>query len=470
MSLLRQIAGNTAIQVAGKTASTVLGIVTIGLMTRHLGRAGYGQFTTAMTFLQFFGILADFGLTLTLTRLISQAGADERRVTANVFTLRLAVAAAFFGAAPLVALLFPYSGAVRLAIAVGAFSFLAMTLSSLLVAVFQRHLTMRLATIAEVTGRTLLLLLIWWTAATGRGLLAMMAALVAANLVQFLLNFAFARRFVRFGLAFDWPVWKDILIQSWPIGISIAFNLVYLKSDVIILSLFRPDAEVGLYGAAYKVLDVVTVVPTIFMGLVLPILTARWTAGDRPDFARKLGRAFDFMCLLAVPLAVGAWVVGRDLMILVAGNDFAPSGDLLAILMLAGSAVFWSALYGHAVVALGRQRLMIWGYAADAVISLLLYFLLIPRFGAVAAAWVTVFSEVFIAIVTGIAVTRWSSTRPGLAMLGKSLLAAGGMALVLWPLAAWPVAARILIGATVYVIMMYALGGIDRQTLTKLKA
>ena len=69
MSVARAIASNTAIQVAGKFAGNVLGILTIAIMTRALGRDGYGAFTTAISFLQFFGILVDFGLTLTMVRM-----------------------------------------------------------------------------------------------------------------------------------------------------------------------------------------------------------------------------------------------------------------------------------------------------------------------------------------------------------------------------------------------------------------
>ncbi len=99
MSLTRAIAGNTVVQVAGKFIGTLLGILTVAVMTRLLGLAGYGEFTTAISFLQFFGILVDFGLTLTMIRMISDAKAEETRVASNIFTLRLVSGIVFFGAA-----------------------------------------------------------------------------------------------------------------------------------------------------------------------------------------------------------------------------------------------------------------------------------------------------------------------------------------------------------------------------------
>lgn len=467
MSTARAIAGNTVIQVAGRAVSTVLGVATIAIMTRHLGREGYGAFTTAMTFLQFFGILADFGLTLTLSKLLAEPDADRGRVASNVFTLRLTLAAALFGLAPLLAFAFPYPNAIRVAIAIGTLSFFQMTLSNVLTGLFLQQLAMRFVTLSEIAGRGLLLVLAFLAARAGAGVAAFMWSLVAANAVQFALSWIFARRLVPLALTFDRTVWRRVIRESWPIAVSIAFNLVYLKSDVILLSLYRAQGEVGLYGAAYKVLDVITVIPTAFMGLVMPVLTAVWVSENRPDFARKLSRSFDFLTITALPLVAGAAVVGRDLMALVAGRDFADAGGMLAVLMVAGGMVFWSTLFGTTVVALGLQRRMVWAYAIDAGISFALYFWAIPRWGAYGAAGVTVFSETFMAVATGWAVVA-KTGRPPLQNSAKALLASIAMAGLVWLLPGWPVLLRIALGAAAYAALIVLSGAVDKTLLRRL--
>jgi O-antigen/teichoic acid export membrane protein len=465
MSVARAVASNTIVQVAGKLGGTVLGLVTVGIMTRHLGREGYGAFTTAVSFLQFFGIMVDFGLTLTMVAMISEKDADERAIASNVFTLRLVSGVLFFGIAPIVGFALPYPVDVKAAIALGSLSFLCMTLSQVLIGVFQKRLATHHAAVAEVAGRAVLLAGAAWAAASGSGLLAFIAALVAGNVIQLALTVIFARRHVPLRLSFDLPVWREIVRRSWPIGLSIAFNLVYLKGDIVILSLFRSQAEVGLYGAAYKVLDVITVVPMIFMGLVMPLLAASWSAGDRNEFNRKLGRAFDAMSLLALPLAIGTLPVAADLMRLVAGAEFAASGPLLAVLMLAAASVFWGALFGHAVVAVGMQRKMIWAYALDAAVSIALYVTLIPRFGAIAAAWVTVFSELFIAALTAGAVIGAGGRAPRLGVFGKALAASGVMAALVFVMGPLPVLLRIAAGAAVYAGLLFALGAVTPDVI-----
>ncbi len=469
MSLTRSIAGSTVIQVAGKFIGTLLGILTVAVMTRHLGRAGYGQFTTAVSFLQFFGILVDFGLSLTLIRMISEKDADEPRIASNIFTLRLVSAAVFFGASALLALLFPYPAIIKAGIAIASLSFLCISLSQVMVGVYQKHLAVGTAALAEVVGRTALLVGVYVAFGLGRGLLAALAILVVSNAIQLGLLVAGARRFVRLRLSFDGGLWKEIVRQSWPIGVSIAFNLVYLKGDVIVLSLVRTQSEVGLYGASYKILDVITVVPTIFMGLVMPVLAASWSSGQRSEFVRRLGRAFDFVSLLALPLMVGTFAVAADLMAFIAGPDFAAAGQYLRILMLAGGMVFWSALFGHTVVAMGLQRRMIWGYAADAVLSLALYLIFIPRYGAAAAAWVTFFSETFMAIATAAVVLIAVRALPPARTFWRAAAASLGMLAVLYLLGPAHVLIRVAAGMVSYAAFLYLFGGVTKETLATLR-
>ncbi|MDD5251545.1 MAG: flippase [Patescibacteria group bacterium] len=465
MSLARAVASNTAIQISGKVIGTILGILTVAVMTRHLGLTAYGEFTTATTFLQFFGILVDFGLTLTLIRLLAEPGADEQRVVSNVFTLRLASAAAFYGLAVAVGWLFPYSMQIKLGITLASFSYFGMTLSQTLVGVFQKKLAVARATIAEVAGRLVLFLGVVAVAKLGGGLLPIISLLIAGNAAQLTLNWIFVRRLVPVRLVYDRAYWLHVLRESWPVGVTVALNLVYLKSDVIILSLTRSQAEVGLYGAAYKVLDVITVVPSVFMGIVMPVLAAAWLAGDRAAFDRRLGRAFDFMIMLAVPLLVGTVPVATDLMTLVAGRDFAAAGPSLVILMGAGAAVFMSALFGYTVLAVGLQRRMIWGFATDAVLSLALYVWLIPRFGIMGAAAVTLFSEAFIAVVNVWVLRKHAHVRVSLRLAVKTLPAAALMYVCLIAVPSWPVLLRIALGAAVYFAALAAMRGVTREMI-----
>lgn len=479
MSLGAKVAKNTIIQVAGKLVGTVLGLVTIAIMTRHLGTAGYGDFTTAMSFLQVFGTIVDFGLTLTMLTMLSKYSGDEAgrqahedKISSNIVTLRVISGVLFMALAPIVAMAFPYSGAVKMSILIGTMSFLAITITQVMSSIFQRHLRGVVSAAIEVLGRAALLgMMLWVVARTPEGFVdgsqALIAAVIAvtlSNAVQVALSFAFARGLVRLRPAFDLSLWREVFRESWPVGISIVFNLIYLKGDVIIMSLFRSSAEIGLYGAAYKVLDVLTVIPIIFMSMLTPHLTTSWVGQDRETFGRRLQLAFDALSMMAIPLVAGTLVVGTPLMVFISDAEYAKSGYYLAILMFGAAAVFWGALFGYTIVAMGLQKKMIWMYAICAVISLGLYFGFVPAYGAVAAAGVTVFSEMFIAVVAGLVVQWRSGTWVRWGIFGRAVVASAAMYGVLRAIpASVPVLVTIALGGLVYATVLWLIGGLRKE-------
>ena len=124
MRLSTKVAYNTIIQIISKIISTALGLVAIALITRYLGRVGFGQYTTIIAFLSFFGIVADLGLTLITAQMISQPGVDQDRILSNLLGLRLVTAIGFLGLAPLVILFFPYEPIIKIGVIVTTASFL----------------------------------------------------------------------------------------------------------------------------------------------------------------------------------------------------------------------------------------------------------------------------------------------------------------------------------------------------------
>jgi O-antigen/teichoic acid export membrane protein len=467
-SLTRQVAHNMIYQIAGKTLSTILGLVALGMMTRYLGQDGYGGYTTIIAFLQFFGILVDFGLTLTTVQMISEPNADMNKITSNIFTLRFFSAVVFLGLAPLVVLIFPYSATLKIGVALTTFSFLFIALNQVLIGLFQKNLRMEKAAIAENIGRVVLVAGIAAVIYLKAGLLAVMLAVILGSFANFLVNFLFSLKYVKIRFKFDFPLWREIFHRSWPIGLSIAFNLIYLKADVISLSIFKSQAAVGLYGASYRVLDVLTTLPMMFAGLVLPILTSSWSEKNLERFERLIKKSFDFLMMIVVPIIFGAWVLGERIMSAVAGSDFSLSGTILKILILAAGAIFAGTLFGHVIVAIKKQKQMIWGYAMVALLSLAGYVIFIPIYSYWAAAWVTVFSEGSIALLTFF--VAWKNTRivPSGKVFLKAVLASILMCAAIYFLISLNLIILIILGAAVYAVALYLLGGYNKETLIEI--
>lgn len=466
MTLSSQVARNTIIQIIGKTISTVIGLFALGIMARYLGQAGFGQYTTILTFLSFFGIIADFGLTLVTSQMISRPEANEELLLNNLFSLRLISAIIFICLGPLIVFFFPYEGAVKIGVLIASLSFFFTALNQILVGFFQKNLTMLAVSAAEVISRLALLGGIILTSFLNLGLFGILIATVISAAISFIIHFWHAKRFIKIKWQIDVQVWKEIIKKSWPLGVTIFLNLIYLRADIFILSLLKSQNEVGIYGATYKIIDVLTTLPFMFAGLILPILSLSWARREIDQFNQVLKKSLDAMFILGLPLIVGAQIVATPLMTLIAGPEFKASGNVLRILILAIAFIFIGCLLAHAVIALDKQKRIIGAYVFTALTSLAGYIIFIPLYSYYGAAWVTVYSELIIAIFSLMAVVKYSNFKPRLDVLLKSALASLIMGIITYLLLnKMNLIILMILAGLIYLISLYLFNGLNKKDL-----
>jgi len=466
----KKIAQNTVINLIGRITSSILGLLGIAIMARYLGVEKFGAFVTIVAFLQFFGILVEFGFSLTTVQMISQPGLskeEENKILGNIITLRVVSAGIFLALAPLVALFFPYSNLIKFGIAITVFSFYFLSINQIFVAYFQKALKMIAVTVSENVGRLILVLGLAAAAYFDWGLLIMLVWLIAGNFINALINFWWSKKWISWKFQLDKKVCKEIFKRTWPLALSISFNLMYLKTDIIILSVFRSQEEVGLYGATYRIIDVMTTVPIMLMGVALPVLTRYWSE-NKQDFKNLIQKIWDIFLMLALPVIFGTWIIADKVMVFVAGVDFVAAGDILRILSIAIAAIFLTGLTGYGVVAVHKQKKMMWGYLVVAVLTLIGYFLVIPEYGYIGAAWLTVFSEILILFLTGFVLWRATNFFPKFKVLPKSFLATAAMFVILERTLDWHVLLLVLQAFVIYFGILLLTGALKKQTILEL--
>jgi len=432
MSLHRKIFSNTIIQAIGKIISTELNLLAFALITRELGKSGFGEYTTVITFLSFFAIIADLGLTLVTVQMINSDQENENKILGNLFGLRLISALLFIGLAPIIVLLFDYSEGVKIGVLIAAASFVFTALNQIMIGLFQSRLKMNRVAWAEIISRFVLIISIILAIKYKWGLNGMLLATSVASFSSFILHFYFAKKFANIKPLFNLNWWLKISKLSWPLAITIAFNLIYLRADTLILSLIKSPADVGLYGAAYKIIDVLSSLPFMFAGVILPLLVLAWQKKDLIKFKNILQKSFDVLALLAIPIVVGTQFLANDIMTLIAGPEFIAAGMILKILIIAVAAIFLGNMMSHAIVAIGAQKKVIWIYVFTSITALIAYLILIPRFSYFGAAAVTIYSEATIAILSTIFIYKHLHIKVNLITLSKAIIASLLMGLVLW--------------------------------------
>lgn len=465
MSLTKQIAHNTIIQIIGKITSTLLGLVAIGMMLRYLPKEQFGWYTTAITFLQFAGILVDFGLIPVTAQMLGQGKFAKEKLLQNLLGFRFATALIFFAITPLVALFFPYSREIKYAIALSTISFLSISMNQILIGYYQAKLKMHIQVIGENVGRIVLIIGLYFLMAQQASFLLIIGAIVVSTISYTAVLWIQAAKETSTGLAYNKEIWKAIAKTMWPIAISIIFNVIYLKGDTILLTLYRSQSEVAEYGAVYRVIDIISQMAMMMMGVMLPILAGVWAAKSVAEFKKHYQQSFDTLMLFALPIIVVIVFLAEPIMELVGGAKYANSGEILRILAGAVFGLYLGAVFGHTAVAINRQKATMWIYISDAIITFTGYVIFIPLYGLRGAAWMTVFSELYAGIFLWLTIRRYTGISLSGLTFGKIILASATMGLTILFLQALPVLLIILLAIIVYCLMLYISKAVSKNTI-----
>jgi len=451
--LTKKVAQNALYQTGGKALSVLLGAISFSFMARFLGESGYGDYTTITTFAIFFSTMADMGFYLIAIREISKPKADDKKIFGNAFTMRLIASLFFVLLAPAVSLLFDYPQHVKLGILVAGIGTFFISINQMLVAIFQKQLRTDQVALAEVVSRALFLGLVIGLTYMDYGVLAFVWALGISSFVNFALLYLSSRRFLKFRLRFEKNRWKRIISVAWPIGIVIIVNLFYFRFNVILLSIYQPAQDVGIFGAAYKIIEILIALPAIFVGLIIPILS-RYLVENKKKFRDVFERSFNALILVAVPIAVGTQFIADSIIRIVGGDGFQDSVRVLQILIIAVLAMFLSSLAINTVIVINKQRSMIWVSVVAATASIILNVTLIPIYTYIGTAITAVLIEFGISIMAFLIVFRAMKLRPKFTIPLKAVFAGCIMGLTLWLMGLENDYLNMLIGATVYMVVI----------------
>ena len=457
---------NTAVATAGRVINTLLGVVVTAFITHSLGLAQFGSYTILLAYASILQIATDAGLYLTLSRVIAESPHREQEYISHTIWLRLLLGVIVFGLGAVVLFSIPAQRIFIGPFIVLAMGFLFQSLSQLLMSVYQKYGIVWRVSLGDILGRGAHIGALVGIAGFQHITIATaISAFTIGTAVAFLVHYVWVPLEKVLQKTIRWTTCKEILVASWPLGLMLFFNAIYFRIDTVILSFFRSAQEVGLYGLAYRIIESTLFFPAMFGGLILPRITAALAKHDIPQAQQWLEQAVRFVLITAVLGAVLLVFLGRPLAVLF-GHDFSSAGSLLSILSLAMIIMFVGNMFGFTLVALGQGRYLLRLYAGLVVLNMGLNIVFIPWYGAVAASWTTVITEITSLTVAAWLVYRsipWRLATIPLFRLALNAVATIGILLLL-PLE-WDVVVRLAIASGFYFLLAWWLQLFNRSTL-----
>ncbi len=391
--LRKQLFGNTLSQIIGRVISALATLGITILLARRFGADGYGDFVKITTFVAFFYLLADFGYNAIFLR-------DETHWH-DLLGLRIVTSVFLVSIALVVLLIIPhgttqgYTLLVRFGILLFIPTILFQALTTSANALFQKHLRYDASAIAIAVGSCTSLILVWISS----GIIPAITAILIGSGLTALVSLVLSKSFIKtFGISLSPLRLRSLFIASFPLGLTLLFNVVYFHIDSIILTFTRTSAEVGIYGLAYKIFELPLVLPTFFMNALYPVMLT-YQKNELKHIIRKSCILLFFTSLL---FTVAVWFSAPLLVYI--KTDFSSAIPALRVLSLGLPFFFLSSLTMWILIAARKQHALVYIYGGSMVFNIALNMVFIPQYGYMAAAWITVASEALVLLVSGIAV------------------------------------------------------------------
>jgi O-antigen/teichoic acid export membrane protein len=392
----QRIFSNTLYQFVGKAVTSGLGVVITIFLTRYLGPAGFGKYTFALVFVTLFGVIGDWGMTLIGVREASRKIESAGEIVGNILVVRFLLAFVAIILSNIAVFVLPYSTEIRTLVGISSLSLLALSIKTSFQIVFNARLRMEFFALSELAANALVIFLVAFLIAIKAGLPMIMVAFLSGQIFAAGVAWLLGVRLSPIKLSLFRKETAYILAESLPMGAILVLFTVYNRIDTVLLSYFKGEEAVGLYGAAYRIFEVLVLGAAYFANSILPLIS-NLAMNNRSALKVVYEKAMIILLLMGIAAAVVNFLLAPIGIAIVAGSKFSGAILALQILSLALVVSYLNHLNGYTLIALGKQ----WYSFAIAIVALVinlgLNVIFIPRFSLYAAAAITFVTEGIIA-------------------------------------------------------------------------
>jgi O-antigen/teichoic acid export membrane protein len=267
----------------------------------------------------------------------------------------------------------------------------------------------------------------------------------------------------------DWQSLRRRATASAPLGIAVVMSLIYISVGTIMLGYFKGPSAVGQYSVGWKIPLALLGVAQLWSATLYPQVAKLIT--DRRDELRAQIKLFSSLGIaVALPLGVGATILGPDLIPALFGSRYDLAGEAFRVMAWALAVSLLTYNVGTVLAAGGAERQYAVGRTLGAAVAVVVNLAAIPLWGVLGAATAVVAAECSVLVymvyryrqLMGNMEVDWrrvSAAAAATAVMAGALLITGETV---------GVGFRLAIGAGVFAVAALATGAVRRDELAPL--
>ncbi len=404
--MYNKIFKNTSWLIIAQILTKIISFFYVIFLARNLGVENFGLYSVALSYFSLISSFADFGVSRYVVREVAKDHKSLPEILSNVIFLRVTLMAVIFAlfallmynidpsktrvALSLIAVLAVFPQAVAISLDSAFVALQKLSFSAISLVIFNIF--------SAVTGFILV--------SRGFGIFGAVTAVVLGQIIYVLcLSFFLIKQKIPLFSKIQENLFKEIILGSLPYGLLGVLGLLYFKIDTLLLSYLKGSYDTGIYGAAYKFLEAIIFVPSSLSIALFPVL-AKLHDGKNTDLKDIYFKILKFMGGLGVIVLVGYLVILPGIIKLFLPK-FLFSIEVVKILSLSIPFMFIHIPLSQIILSTDRYlRGVVKLSLASLFFNILLNLIFIPKFSFLAAAWVTVASDIFSVIIIAAYIQR----------------------------------------------------------------
>jgi O-antigen/teichoic acid export membrane protein len=364
----------------------VSGALLYVFISRRAGAELLGQYSLVQAWITLFQALGNFGLPEFIMREVGRFFHDESKYISHGLIIGLSSSSLTMAIMTVLVIFFPYDPEVEKALLLGVFTLTPVMVFDICRGGFLAHkktewvLFNRLVECLIVIPASIYLII------QGYGIISLILITVGGKICSSIFSLYLLNKYiVKLQWKLDTKFCQQLLLSISTFALSNTLGLVSLRVNPIMLSIWGTLSTVGLYAAMSKIMEVMSIVPTMFAHLIVSQFAR--------SFSIKNGQNREYyevtihsLFVITVPLGVVVLFFSRPIIEILFGQRFVDSSMILRILAIQFLVESADIIMGMILRVAGHQKADVRIFLTNPVTNITLNLLLIPIFGGVGAA------------------------------------------------------------------------------------
>ncbi len=393
MNTAQKIVKNTTLLMVAQMLSFLLAFFYTIYYANYLGAAGFGMLSAALALAGILTIFTDLGLSSLTVREVARDKDLASKYMGNTTIIKLIFSGLTLLATFIIVQLFVHDHTTAMVMYIITVALILNVISGTFSSVFQAYEKMEYQSVATVLTSILMFAGVYIAIFYKADIMTFAMVYLVINFIILIFNVVICLwKFAVPKFEVDFAFWKALIMEAYPLAIASIFAIIAFKIDTIMLAFISGDVATGLYSAAYKLLEALMFIPSVYATAILPVFS-KFHVSSHDSLQFSYVKSFKYLSMLGLPIAVGTTLLADQIISLIYRNGFADATIVLQILIWAIPIIFVSYVLGASITSINRQHETVRISFLCMLLNVGLNIVLIPTYGYIGAAVVTVITE-----------------------------------------------------------------------------